>query len=199
MKVSTRNGYAKKGSGDEVGNTSSPQNILAAVVAKRTEPIMPTTRTQTANTLGTLVSRRAVHHKAVPAPNEGTLPSRFVAVPISITLDAQANTRNPAATMLFPFRKNCSASRAVATIKPTPSIAMKRLGDYVWRQMSPPFRRLPPRTRPITATIFTEMFIWAVIIHHSPHATLKGSKPPCTHPHLRPSVPAVPGMGISHE
>src|ERR1700751_6485930 len=84
MKVSTRKGNAKKGSGDEVANTCSPQNILAAVIAKRIEPKMPTTRTQTANPLGTLVSRRAAHHKAVPAPNEGTLPSRFVAVPISI-------------------------------------------------------------------------------------------------------------------
>ncbi len=168
MKVSTRKGYAKKGSGDEVGNTCLPQNMLAAVIAKRIDPIMPTTRTQTANSFGTLVSRRAAHHNAVPAANEGTLPSAVVAFPVSMTLDAHANTRNPAATISFPFLKKCSASSAVATIKPTPSIAHKA----AWRLRAatnvPAIPKTPPSARPITATMFADFFILAG--YHIPHA-----------------------------
>src|SRR6266566_8255409 len=129
MNVRTRKGYPKKGNGEEVGNTCSPQNILAAVIAKRIEPIMPTRRTQPANSLGTLVSKRAADHRAVPAANEGTLPTRVVAFPESITPSPIANTRNPAATTSFPFLNNCTASRAVATTKPTPSIPH----DATWR------------------------------------------------------------------
>jgi hypothetical protein len=74
--VRTRKGYAKKGRGELVGNTCAPQNILAAVMANRIEPIMLMRRTQIANSLGTLVSRRAADHKALPAANEGTVSAR---------------------------------------------------------------------------------------------------------------------------
>ena len=90
--------------------------------AKRIAPMMPTKRTQLANSLGTLVSRRAADHRAVPAANEGTLSARVAAVPESITPSPIANTRNPAATKSFPFLKNLKASRLAATTRPTPSI-----------------------------------------------------------------------------
>jgi len=112
----------KKGSGEEVGSTCSPQKILAAVIAKRIEAVTPARRAQTANSLGTPVSRSAADHNAVPAPNEGTLPARVVAVPESMTPSPIANTRNPAATTSFPLLKNFTASRAVATTRPTPSM-----------------------------------------------------------------------------
>src|SRR6266516_492888 len=85
-KVRTRKGYAKKGSGEEVGNTCSPQNILAAVMPKRIEPMMRARRTKPANSLGALVSKSAQDHKAVPAAKEGTLSTREAAVPTSMTL-----------------------------------------------------------------------------------------------------------------
>src|ERR1035438_8395185 len=68
--VRTRKGYAKKGSGEAVGRTCSPQKILAAVIAKRIAPTVPARRIQLANSLGTLVSRSAADHKAVPAAND---------------------------------------------------------------------------------------------------------------------------------
>ena len=82
-KVRTRKGYAKKGRGDEVGSTSSPQKTLAAVIAKRIAPVIPMRRIQVANSLGTLVRKRAADHGAIPAANEGTLASRVAAVPES--------------------------------------------------------------------------------------------------------------------
>jgi hypothetical protein len=46
MNVITRNGYAKNGSSDEIGNSSSPQKILAAVIPNKIELATPTRRTQ---------------------------------------------------------------------------------------------------------------------------------------------------------
>ena len=74
MNVITNKGYAKNGRGDDVGNTRFPQKILAAVMQKRTEVATPTSRTPSANSLGILMSNRAVVHNAVPAPKEETLP-----------------------------------------------------------------------------------------------------------------------------
>src|SRR2546422_9223154 len=62
----------------------SPQKIGAAVIAKRIAPTMLTKRVQAVKVLGTPVSRRAADHKAVPAANAGTLPSRVAAVPDSM-------------------------------------------------------------------------------------------------------------------
>ena len=120
--VRTRKGYAKNGSGEEVGNTCSPHKILAAVIAKRIAATVPTRRIQLENSLGTPVSSRAADHKAVPAANEGTLSARVAAVPESITPSPIANTRNPAATQSLPFLKNLKARRVVATTRPTASI-----------------------------------------------------------------------------
>ena len=86
-------------------STSSPQNILAAVIANRIEPITAARRTQPGNSLGTPVSSSAQDHKAVPAPKDGPW-AREVAVPTSMTPDAIANTRNPPAIISFPFLKN---------------------------------------------------------------------------------------------
>jgi len=49
MKVVTRKGYAKNGSGREVGNNCSPQKIRMAVMAKRIEVAMPVRRTPMEN------------------------------------------------------------------------------------------------------------------------------------------------------
>jgi hypothetical protein len=57
-KVITRNGYAKKGRGVDVGSRSSPQNNLAAVTIKRMVAKTPTRRTHVANSLGMLVSKK---------------------------------------------------------------------------------------------------------------------------------------------
>ena len=103
MKVMTRKGYAKNGSGDEVGNNCSPEKILVAVMANRIELAIPTRRTQKGNSRGILINKSAVAQKAVPAANAGTLPARPAAVPESMTASPMAKTRNPAATKSFPF------------------------------------------------------------------------------------------------
>ena len=109
--VSARNGYAKKGNGEEVGNTCSPQKILADVTANRVAPIMPAKRVQLANPWGMLVSRRAADHKAVArgkgrnACGKGSCgPDEHYAFPI-------AKMTKPAAARSFPFLKNFKASR----------------------------------------------------------------------------------------
>jgi len=117
--VRTRSGYAKKGSGEAVGKTCSPQKILAAVIAKRIAPRVPASRIHMANSLGTLVRRSAADYNAVPAANAGTLASSVPAVPDSMTASPMANTRKPAETVSFPARKYFNVSSAVATISPT--------------------------------------------------------------------------------
>ncbi len=157
--VRTRKGYAKNGSGAAVGNTCSPQKILAAVIAKRIAPIMPARRIQLANSLGTLVSRSAADHKAVPAANEGTLSARVAAVPESITPSPIANTRNPVATKSLPFLKNFKASREVATTRPTPSMPHEAARRFCSVTTVPTRPNTPPRARPSAATTFTGLFI----------------------------------------
>ena len=125
MKVMTRKGYAKKGSGDDVGSNGSPQNILADVMAKRSEVAIPIRRTAAANSFGMLISKSAVAHRAVPAAKDGTLPARPAAVPESMTASPIAKTRKPAATKSIPCRKNFKASKAPAITKPRLSMAQK--------------------------------------------------------------------------
>ena len=87
------------------------QKILAAVIAKRIEAVTPARRAQTANSLGTPVSRSAADHNAVPAPNEGTLPARVVAVPESMTPSPRCRCRISCIRNSFPLLKNFTASR----------------------------------------------------------------------------------------
>src|SRR5437899_2442834 len=123
MKVMTRKGYAKNGNGEEVGVNCSPQKILVAVRAKRSEATMPERRTPMANSLGILTSRRAVAHKAAPPAKAGTLPAEPAAVPESIMPSPIANTRNPAATKSFPFLQHSTVSRVAAITRPARSIS----------------------------------------------------------------------------
>lgn len=126
-KVITRKGYPKNGSGFEIGNNCSPKKILIAVIAKRIDAATPDTRTQIANSRGMLMSKRAVAHRAVPAAKAGTLSAKFAAVPDRITPSPIANTRKPAETRSFPFRKNLMVSKAQAITRPEASIAQKVL------------------------------------------------------------------------
>ncbi|MGE5444504.1 MAG: hypothetical protein ACM3SR_07875 [Ignavibacteriales bacterium] len=91
-------------------------------MANNSEVAMSIRRTATANSLGMLMSKRAVAHRAVPAAKEGTLPAKPAAVPESMTLSPIANTRNPAATKSLPFLRNFSVSKLVAITRPTLSI-----------------------------------------------------------------------------
>src|SRR6202034_2125989 len=85
MKLSTRNGYPRVGSGLEIGNSGSPQKILAEEIAKSKPPIKPAMRVAIANSFGTLTRARPADHSAVPAANAGTLATRVCAVPPSMT------------------------------------------------------------------------------------------------------------------
>jgi hypothetical protein len=42
MKVKTRNGYAKNGSGEEIGDNWPPEKIVMDTIANSTEATMPT-------------------------------------------------------------------------------------------------------------------------------------------------------------
>src|SRR6266550_6408555 len=57
------------------------------------------------------MSRSAADHNAVPAPNEGTLPARVVAVPQSITPSPRCRCRISCIRNSFPLLKNFTASR----------------------------------------------------------------------------------------
>jgi hypothetical protein len=164
MKVRTRKGYAKNGNGDVVGSNCAPQKILAEVMTKRIEAATPRRRTPIANSLGRLMSRRAVAHKAVPAAKEGTLSAKLPAVPESITPSPIANTRNPAATISFPFLTNFNVNKLAAITRPVPSIAQKVLRRLAWATNVPAMPNTAPRARPTAATMFNALcvvgFIW---------------------------------------
>lgn len=158
-KVRTRKGYAKNGSGDAVGSNGSPQKILAATVPIRIAAIMPARRIQAANSLGTLMSRRAADHRAVPAAKEGTLPARVEAVPERMTASPIANTRKPAAIRSAPFLKYFNASREVATTRPTLSMHQAMARRFWLVTMVPTIPNTPPSARPIAARMFEGRFI----------------------------------------
>src|SRR5262249_17427151 len=107
----TRNGYAKDGRGDDVGNSRSPQKMRAATRMKRTDAKTPTRRTHVANSFGMLVSKSAAAQSATPPPKDGTLASRPAAVPETSRLSPIAKTRKPAATQSFPLLKNLTVNR----------------------------------------------------------------------------------------
>jgi len=154
-----RKGYAKNGSGDEVGNNCSPQKILAAVIANRIELAMPTRRTGMENSPGILINKREVAHKAVPAANAGTLPTRPAAVPESITASPIANTRNPAATKSFPFLKNFKLSKVAAITRPRLSIPHEMFRRFGCATRVPAKPNTAPRARPTAATTFSGALI----------------------------------------
>jgi hypothetical protein len=111
MKVRTRKGYAKNGSGDVVGSSSAPQKILVAVMTKRIEAAMPMRRTPTANSFGILISKRAVAHKAVPAANEGTLPAKLAAVPEKHYALSNRKHKKPSSNNIIPLSEELQSQQ----------------------------------------------------------------------------------------
>jgi hypothetical protein len=103
--------------GDEVGNSCSPQKILAATMAKRIALTVPKRRTASANCLGMLMSRSASAHSAVPAANAGTLAAGPAAVPDISTASAIRSGRNFSAWIgLVPKQHSSGGKDRLGTI-----------------------------------------------------------------------------------
>ena len=165
------------GRGDEVGKTCSPQKILAAVIRKRSDVARPMSRTPRANSLGILMSNRAVAHKAVPAPKEGTLPSGPAAAPERMTPSPIANTRKPAPTKSLPFLKYFKVNKAVAMTRPAPSIAHAVLCRCGCVAKVPARPKTAPSARPMDATTFRGRWLIGIISILAPRCSLRSGDP----------------------
>src|SRR5262249_31715099 len=94
---------------------------------------------------------RAAAQSATPPANDGTLPVRPAAVPDTSKPSPMANTRKPAATQSFPLLANLIVKRAVATVRPRPSIAQSVCRTGAWETTAPANPNTAPTPRPIAA------------------------------------------------
>jgi hypothetical protein len=155
-------------------------------MAKRTEAARPRIRTPMANSLGTLTSKRAVAHNAVPAAKDGALAARVPAVPESITPSPMANTKKPAATISLPLLKNFKPNKLVAITRPAPSIAHDILRTFASATNVPAMPNTAPRAMPMAATMFNslglvELIRWtagATLVRKRCHYTSKSARVP---------------------
>jgi hypothetical protein len=112
--VSPRMGITGASTATAVGNSCSPQKILAAAKTKRRTLARPERRTASGNSLRMLMSRSAVNQRAVPEANEGTLAAGPAAVPDSNTASLPIRCYSPqgaAPAALLHFTGKITGSR----------------------------------------------------------------------------------------
>src|SRR5438093_9151284 len=194
-----------------MGNTCSPQKILPAVIAKRTAAVIPVRRVHVANVFGRLVIRSDADHNAMPAPKDGTLAVRPAAVFDSNRLSPATNTRKPAATQSFPILKYFMVNKAVATTRPTASMAQNACRSDGCPMKVPARPNTPPIARPTAATRSRRVGVDVFTRHPRWKARDRFSRLPRVHPELSiylfwhdraglrpPDVPAAFGRRQDH-